>query len=204
MKQSKVPLWKKSCLKKLSLYDIYDFLYEISEDGDCYGYEGGQEGYYQEYKELFDDLSVMAYRLLETLNEYDISDNWDDMTVALIGETETVLGFDVVQEDYFHLVNGYDEDAAVDAARKRIMRLTKNEMLDCFRRVLGTLLAFYDIKTAHDCLTSIVTELDEKGAVLERKNQEINRLYSDYTNESEHKLDEIINSISPYSRVWAE
>lgn len=206
MKQSKTPLWKKSCLDDLSLWNISDWLQEISENGDMHSYDGGQDGYYQEYKDLFDDLSDMAYRLSDATYEcgYVIEENWDDMTVALLGDTHSVLGFDTVEQDYFQMVCGYDEDSAVKEAEKRIMRLTKSDMVRTFKKVLGTLLAFYDIKTAHDCLTAIVDELDEKGAILERKNQEINRLYEDVTAESSAKLDAIIKGISPYSRMWVE
>lgn len=204
MKQSQTPLWKKSALQHLNLYDIKEYLYEISDNGDMYGYDGGDEGYYQEYKDCFDDLAAGAYRLWETLDESDIEENWDDMTVALLGETHKVLGFDSVEEDYFHLVNGYEEDFAVEEAKKRIMRLTKQDMMRTFRKVLGVLVAFYDIKTAHDCLTSIVTELDEKGALLEAKNDAINRIYEDYTDLDHKTLDAAIESISPKSRMWVE
>lgn len=207
MKQSKTPLWKKSMLDHLNLDEIRDYLWEISDNGDMYGYDGGDEGYYQDYKDLFDDLSGMAYNLWETLDEGygSIDENWDDMTVALLGDTHTVLGFDTVENDYYHMVNGYEEDIAVEEAEKRIMRLTKQEIIKTFRRVLGTLLSLYDIKTAHDCLTSIVQELDERGAILEQKNQEINRLYADYSGSGDsEELDKIIEHISPKSRMWVE
>lgn len=206
MKQSTTPLWKKSCLKDLNLVAIKEFLWEISDNGDMYGYAGGDEGYYQDYKDQFDDLAGMASNLLEALNDdYFIGENWDDMTVALLGNTERVLGYDWVEQDYFAMCSPYSEDAAVQEAENRIMRLTKREMLGAFRLVLGTLLAFFDIKTAHDCLVSIVQELDEKGAILELKNREINRLYEDYTGSSGGKeLDAIIEGISPRSRLWVE
>ncbi|MDO4563943.1 MAG: hypothetical protein Q4C12_08975, partial [Clostridia bacterium] len=75
MKQSQTPLWRKSILQKLNLYDIKDYLYEIGENGDMYGYDGGDEGYYQEYKDLFDDLSADAWRLFEQLDETDVEDS---------------------------------------------------------------------------------------------------------------------------------
>ena len=53
MKQSMRPMWKKSMLQSLNLWDIHDYLYEISENGDCDGYERegekGESGYYQEW-----------------------------------------------------------------------------------------------------------------------------------------------------------
>ena len=51
-------------------------------------------------------------------------------------------------------------------------------------------------------LTSIVEELDERGAILERKNEKINRLYEDLTGANAKDFDEIIQGIPP--RMWVE
>ena len=51
---------------------------------------------------------------------------------------------------------------------KRIERLSKRDIISCFRKVMTTLILFFDIKTAHDCLTAIVEELDERAAAMER------------------------------------
>ena len=206
MNQSKNPLWKKSMLKSLNFYEIVEFLDEIGNNGDPYGYEREERGYYQEYKEQFDDLSDGAYRLWDALDnsdysDYSLRDIWDDMTVALLGYQEKVLGFDQVEEDYFSMLT-FLEDAAAQEAEKRLMRFTKKQLIKNFRKVLTTLVLFFDIKAAHDCLTSIVEELDERGAILERKNEKINRLYEDLTGANAKDFDEIIQGIPP--RMWVE
>lgn len=206
MNPSKNPLWKKSMLKSLNFYEIVEFLDEIGNNGDPYGYEREESGYYQEYKEQFDDLSDGAYRLWDALDnsdysDYSLRDIWDDMTVALLGYQEKVLGFDQVEEDYFSMLT-FLEDAAVQEAEKRLMRFTKEQLIKNFRKVLTTLVLFFDIKAAHDCLTSIVEELDERGAILERKNEKINRLYEDLTGANAKDFDEIIQGIPP--RMWVE
>ena len=176
MKHSERPLWKKSMLETLSLYDINNWLDEIMDNGDIYGYARdrdyytGEDGYYQEYKDQFDDLSSGAYRLWETLQESDLRANWDDMTVALLGNSYNVLGFDVIERDYYRMINCF-EDAAIREAMKRLERLSKRDLIECFKKVLTTLLLFYDLKTAHDCLTSIVTELDERAAMMQRNGE---------------------------------
>ena len=193
-------------LKSLNFYEIVEFLDEIGNNGDPYGYEREESGYYQEYKEQFDDLSDGAYRLWDALDnsdysDYSLRDIWDDMTVALLGYQEKVLGFDQVEEDYFSMLT-FLEDAAVQEAEKRLMRFTKEQLIKNFRKVLTTLVLFFDIKAAHDCLTSIVEELDERGAILERKNEKINRLYEDLTGANAKDFDEIIQGIPP--RMWVE
>lgn len=87
MKQPDVPLWRKSMLQHLNLDDILKTLYEIAENGDPFGYESSENGYYQDYKEQFDELAIGAGSLLDALNEYDLREHWDDMTVCLLGQT---------------------------------------------------------------------------------------------------------------------
>lgn len=84
----------------------------------------------------------------------------------------------------------------------RFGRMTKSELIHNFRKVLMTIVMFYDIKAAHDCLTSIVEELDEKGALLEQKNERINLLYKDLTGRSSEAFDAEIENLPP--RMWVE
>lgn len=194
-------------LQSLNLPSILDYLWEIGENGDCYGYERdgekGEGGYYQEYKELFNELSAGACELLDVLRDSDVREHWDDMTVALLGDTTRVLGFDSVEMDYYGMLSD-QEDWATEEAEKRIERMSKHDIIKTFKRIMTALVCFFDIKAAHDCLTSIVQELDEKGAILERKNEAINRIYEDYTDLDHKELDKLIDSISPNSRMWIE
>ena len=210
MKRSKTPLYKKSCLAASLSYDnITDWLDEISNNGDMYGYEDTSiEGYYNDYKELFDELSAGAWGMYEQLTEYDYyseCDNfreiWDDMTVNLLGDLFTVYGWDAAELDYFKLTS-FEEELAVQECEKRLMRLTKQQLIRYFRKVLMTIVMFYDIKAAHDCLTSIVETLDEKGALLEQKNERINELYADLTGKSGEAFDAEIAHLPP--RMWVE
>ena len=199
----KTPLWKKSMLQKLNYYDIREQLEEICENGDMYGYDYGDiSGYYAEYKDQFDDLAALAYDLISAMDEYEVQENWDDMTVALLGEVYTVLGWDVQQLDYFGLLNTFEEELAQNEASKRILRLTKIEMLALFRKILCALLLFYDIKAAHDCLTSIVEELDERAAIMKRKDDAINNLYKDLTGKTAEQFDNLVNDLP--QRMWVE
>lgn len=201
MEISQRPLWKKSILQTLSLSDIYTWLYEIGENGDPYGYENSEEGYYQEYKEHFDELSCGAYSMLEALNDYDLKENWNDMIVALLGETHRVLGYDALETDYFHML-AFEEEWAQEEAIKRIKRLSKYDMIRCFRKVMTTLVLFFDLKSAHDCLTSIVEELDERNAIFKQKSMEIDRLYQDLTLKCDTEFEAAIAKLP--QRMWVE
>ena len=203
MNQSKKPLWKKSILEMLSLSEIHDWLWEVGENGDPYGYERDDEGYYNDYKEMFDELSVGAYTMMEAIDDqgYILEENWDDVTVGLLGATHEVLGYDEGEYDYFHMMN-YEQDFAVEEAEKRLKRLTKDELIKVFGQILRTLVLFFDLKASHDCLTAVVTELDERGALLEAKNERINQLYTDLTGKSGEAFDAEIRNIP--QRMWVE
>ena len=168
---AKRPMWRKTMLQRLSLDDVREDLGEISEAGDCYGYEGDSLGeYYDEYRPLFNELSTGAFDLLDTIErikEYDGESfaSWDDFTVALIGPIRKVLGYDESEMDYFDLLS-WDEDAAVKEAEKRLHRMTKEQLIQTFRRVMIALVAYWDIKGSFDTLSAVVNELDSRSAVL--------------------------------------
>ena len=105
MNQSKNPIWKKSMLSKLNFVEICEWLDEIAQNGDPFGYETDRTGHYNDYKELFDDLSDSACHLRDALREQEVEKNWDDMAVALLGATYTVLGYDKVEADYYHMLD---------------------------------------------------------------------------------------------------
>ena len=71
-----------------------------------------------------------------------------------------------------------------------------------FRKVLCTVVIFYDIKAAHDCLTSIVEELDERAAIMKRKDDMVNKLYEDLTGKNAEQFDEIVKNMP--QRMWVE
>jgi len=182
-------------LQNLSYDSITDMLEEIAENGDMYGYSYSYEGYYAEYKDHFDELSAGAYELLEEIRFTSLRDHWDDMTVALLGQTTKVLGFDSVQNDYFGMLN-HEEDWAVEEAMKRLERFTKRDLITNFRRVLVTLVSFFDIKAAHDCLTSIVEELDERAAIMKGAYGNLGGV------KSEDDIDQLIKNMP--NRAWIE
>lgn len=210
MKQSKTPLWKKSILADLSYDAITEWLEEIGENGDPCGYEDSEiEGYYNDYKEQFDELSAGAWAMYEELTDYSYySDDydsfqavWNDMTVGLLGDLYTVYGYDAAQLDYTKIFD-IEAEWAVQECEKRLMRMTKQDLIKNFRKVLTILTMFFDLKAAHDCLTSIVEELDEKGALLEQKNERINLLYKDLTGKNAEAFDSEIANLP--QRMWVE
>lgn len=103
------------------------------------------------------NLSAKAGMLLEQLyevGEYDpegMARQYDDCTVALIGNRYDTVGFDALQEDYFSLT-GYEDGLAYTEAGKRLMRHTKADMLSLIGQCVGILVAFLDVRQQYDYL----------------------------------------------------
>lgn len=188
-------------LQNLNYDSICESLWEIGENGDAYGYEWDAEGYYREYEELFSDLSEGATNLLEAIHASDVREQWDELTVALLGKTQKVLGYNSVEMDYYGMLS-YEEDWAEQEAERKVMQMTKADMVRRFKKVLAALMSYADLKAAHDCLTSIVTELDERGAAIARRGAEIGRLYANMTDSDETEFEKAIQGIP--QRMWLE
>ena len=99
-----------------------------------------------EFQMMFADLSGDAYKLSEQVMEWGFDQqDYDDVTVAMVGERFNLVGFDTYETDYFHLVGGYSDEWAQEESYKRLMAKTKKELLECVRRNWCVFLAFFDL-----------------------------------------------------------
>lgn len=166
-------MWRKTLLQNLSINDIQTSLEEVSDAGDYYGYDGSSMGeYYEEYRELFNELAMGASDLGDALcqiEEYDgdAFAGWDDCTVALLGDVWKVLGYDAAEMDYFAALDPWEENQGVKEAEKRLLRLTKAQLIHLFRQVMVALVAYMDIKGSFDTLSAVVNELDSRAAAMQ-------------------------------------
>lgn len=167
--QKNMPIWRRTILEHMSMSEIGRYLEEIAESGDYHGYEGEDRGeYYEEYRELFDQLTIGAQDLMDeisVLEEYGQDEvlRWDDFTVALLGGKYKVLGYN--DEDDFCAMPEEDEDYAVRVAQKRLEKMTKADLIKTFARVMELLMEYVDIKAAYDTLAAVVVELDNRAAL---------------------------------------
>lgn len=201
----KKPIWKKSMLDGLDLGSIQNELYDMSENGDCWGYDDRDEGsYYNEFRELFNEIAAGATDLNEAIDEWrDTMDGaWDDLTVGMLGDTQRVLGFDTVERDYYRMTEPYMEGWAQDEACKRVEHWTKREMMGNFKFVLSTLVSYMDLKAASDTMLAVVSELDYRGAMLEEKTNRIDQIYTDITGKAAEAFEDELKNIP--GRMWVE
>lgn len=199
------PIWKKAMLDGLDLGSIQNELYDMSENGDCWGYDDRDEGsYYDEFRELFNEIAAGATDLNEAIDSWRgmMDGAWDDLTVGMLGDTQRVLGFDTVERDYYSMTEPYMEDWAQDEACKRVEHWTKREMMGNFKFVLSTLASYLDLKAASDTMLAVVAELDYRGAMLEEKTNRIDQIYSDITGKSAEQFEKELENLP--QRMWVE
>lgn len=112
--------------------------------------------------------------------QYTTCRKFDDCTVALLGERYNygMMGYDAFQED-FYVLDENDEANATDAAKKRLMRLGKRDMLDLMGQSLSIVLAFNDFRVSYTLMVQTFQLI--RGENLETLNamREINRMYDE-------------------------
>lgn len=192
--------------------DNVTYFIESDEDTLINALDGDEEEEY-EFKMAFADLNGKAYQLQEQLNEYygdyeRMSDIFDDCTVALIGNRYKTIGFDAEEEDYFSLTT-FDQELAFTESGKKIMRMTKQEMLSTIGQCMGITLAFMDVRQSYDYLKSTFDILRDENTSMLKKIKEINAAYEaandkDFRSwENETKEFESLISVLP-ERFWIE
>lgn len=161
--KAKSLMYKRPALCSMGYEQMVAELYEIQEacedvrwymeqgDDTLLNALGDDEEAEWEFRMAFIDLDGKACQLIEQLGEEVIQDEYDDCTVALIGNRYMTVGYDGYEEDYFALTS-YEVGLAQTEAGKRLMRHTKAEMISIFGQCLGTLIAFLDLRQQYDYL----------------------------------------------------
>lgn len=172
--------------------------------------EGNEEAEW-EFRLAFADLSAKADQLQEALWDQSFEDfyrEFDDATVALIGNQYKLVGYDTDEEDYSSLT-GYEQELARTEAGKRLCRLTKADMLSRIGWAMGITLAFFDLRQSYDYLKATFDILRDENTSLLDTIKEIESLYdemneADYTGRrnAERKLDRLLQALP--DRAWIE
>ena len=169
----------------------------------------------------FSDIENDCYRLRESLQEsvrnsylmdyeeaYAESEKFfNDTTVALVGNRFNLVGYDGYEHDYFSIA-GYDCELAEREAGKRLMRLTKKEMLSVIGQNMGILIAYLDLSYRFDRLKTTMEILEDKNHSLRDTIRNIEKAYDEWDrnqgavhrSEAEKRFDNLLETLP--SEVW--
>ena len=200
-----------------TLEEIRDVCYDIhwaaDDDETLYAFFDNNDEEMWEFKMLFTTLEAEAeylYNRLLELNCYEDEYQYlfDNCTVALIGDRFKVVGYDDYEEDYFSLTS-FESGLAVTEAGKRIMRMTKAEMITTIGQCLGVVISFLNIQQKYDYLKATLDIIrDENNSILQCV-KEIEAAYEKANDDkfcecdkSTQEFDRLINELP--DRFWVE
>lgn len=167
-------------------------------------FDGDEEEAF-EFRYAFTDLSANCDSLMEQLWGVDRQE-YDDCTVALIGNRYNMIGWDDVEEDYYSLTS-YDAELANTDAGKRLMRHTKAEMIAIIGQSVGTLLAYLDLRQQYDYLKATMDVLRGNNRAILGQIKRIEELYEKVTvqypaSEDVRAFDAVLELLP--ERMWIE
>lgn len=205
--------FRKPALANMGYFDITEGLQEIQDECDRIHWwidndqdllvnalNGEEEAF--NFRFAFSDLEADCTRMQENLmqlgwkfsnyeDEYDDDDEakgielaFNDMTVALIGNRYNLVGFDDYEMDYFSLT-GFDKRNAETTAAKRVMRMTKKEMLENIGGCMGIVLAYMDLQYKFDRLSATMDILQDKNQTMIDTIKDIEKAYAEWAKYTE-------------------
>ena len=182
--------YKKAIVKDLNYAAICEGLYEIM--GECeevrWYFDGdddtlinalsGNEDEAFEFRMMFADLCAECEQMQDDLRETWIPECFDDLFVAA-GAAEYadgMLGYDAYEQDYYGL-GRYESDWAEGESRKRLLRLTKDQLVDAVHACLNILYAYLGIRYRYDCLKASMDILRDQNTGYLQMVKQIEELY---------------------------
>lgn len=96
--------------------------------------------------------------LFEGTSEYDDPPVLFDCFFPAINYNDRIWGYDVEEHDYYG-IDIYQEDAARDAAKKRLMRLSKEKLLECAGLCMEIARQYLSLRARYDGLSTALAVL---------------------------------------------
>lgn len=155
--QARARRYKKPMLKSINLDAIHDFIREegaaaeeiayldANEDGFIDALGGDEEEAF-EFRTAFSMLAADIEAFRDDLNENWIPTCFNDFFCGIGGDRGEMLGYDKVEGGYFGLDSWLVNPAQLEAD-KRLMRLTKQKLLDSAGQCFRVAMAFVALKS---------------------------------------------------------
>ena len=155
---------------QLELDDMIEVCYEIhwydDDEESLVNALNGDEDEAYEFKMAFSDLEAELNQFQEDLREEYVSEYFDTLFPA-VGASYAggYLGYDEYEGDYFG-IEPYEYSYAETEAAKKIMRLTKAEILEAVGQCLKIAYSYIAIRYRYDCMEAAIEIL--RGENMER------------------------------------
>lgn len=212
--------YKKAIAADVNIDRIREDLYDIMSECDDvrYYFEGeddtllnaldGNEDEEWEFKMMFGDLSAECEQMQQDLEWEYIPEHFDDFFCA-VSTDEKLIGWDQYEGDYFGLGSSYEEDLARKESRKRMQRLTKDEIMQTAQVSFRIFCAYIGIKGRYESLKAAFDILRDENTGYLQIIKEIDKLYEAAAEEdffewreATRKFNEMLETLP--QRAWLE
>lgn len=203
--------YKRPIVRDLNLDAIREGLWDIREE--CNGVRwytdsddgedslvnalAGDDDEAYEFKMAFGDLCAECEQMAIDLEEEWVPECFDIFFVAVgAGELNGgLLGYDIYEQDYFGL--SYTGAFAEDEAKKKLKRMTKDDMIAAARQCLRVYQSYVGLWSRYDSLKAAIDILKDKNTGILQAVKEIEKMY-EAMSADEYSLQEY----SKESRDW--
>jgi len=178
----------------IELNDIYskcadmERLIDIDDDDSLIDALEGDSEELHEFRFAFSDLQAKCDSLSGALNDSYVTEHFDDFLVGALGRNYQMVGYDSFEEDYFGLTR-FEKERAETESNKRLMRLTKQELVAISGQCMGIFWAFLDIRHQYDNLKSTFDLLKEDRAEMMAVVQSVLDAYEKLAASNDDKAD---------------
>ena len=218
--KSRALRYARAAVEELELELMCGAIYDIQEQCDEIAYYtqdeetlmnalDGDEGAAHEFKLMFSELAGECERLCETLDDIYVTDCFDDFFVGIMKGGKSpmrMIGYDAYECDW-HTLCGYDEHLATNASYKRLMKLTKDELIHTAGQCFGVAASYLSVKSKYEQLRAAFDILLDKNTGYLQTLKDIDKAYEELSNDwnsikAEREFDRLTAGLP--DKAWIE
>lgn len=199
--KARAAIWRRPCLDRVGSQLLVnrateiaesceETLYYLEEDAEEFlAIFDGDEDMAEEYKIAFGELYDAITQFLESVSfdwdDYDAftreilccsPEDYDDASTVMYGGRDLpILGYDNYEQDWFPV--GDMEGMAIKTARDRLMRKTKAQLLELFRKSGQFVLQFLEIEQRYQALRGTIDIMFGDTEAVKQAMEELNTIY---------------------------
>lgn len=136
---------------------------------------GGEEEAFS-FRMAFSVLEADIQKFSDDLDELWVPQDFDDFLVGMRAEDQ-MLGYDESEGDYFGFDENWQMDAAVQDAKIRLKRHTKDDLLDAAGQCVRIAACYMGLKVRYDNLRDALDLVRDNNANVLQVTDEINKAY---------------------------
>ena len=191
--KAKARRYKKPIVNHLNLEYIKEHLEEMqevctevqwfedtAEEGLINELIGGEEEAF-EFKIMFSTLANDCEQMINDLEQCWVPDCFDIFVVAAGGGDEYggLMGYDALENDYFGLESWYETKWAMEEACKKMMAMTKKEMLEAMQQCFRIYASYIGLANRYEDLKESIDIIRSRNSGQLKIVDEINRIYEE-------------------------